>query len=146
MRTRLEERTIPDKPTYLCVELKGREPHHFRIPVMTDLMRIGEYINSTRDDGASEFFVAMMVLVGLAWYHETLDLETARPDRLDVDALAAYSREIQRELEDEGYTPAEMSYMAGVLSKEMAKRNNEAAEAMDLADFGQPPTDGSTTP
>ena len=144
MKIRLEQREIPDKPTYVSVDLPGRQPHHFRLPTLTEQQRLNELGATAR--GASGALEAAAVLLGISWYHEILDLEVDYPEDDTDHALRLYARAVQRDLEDYGYSPVEVSILLGRVSQAARERLSKAVEAIELADFGPPPTDMTISP
>jgi hypothetical protein len=145
VKPRLHRLVPVDKPGHLVVELPGKGPHHLRLPTWSAATRLAKYSVDRPDDGRWEYFA---LLIGAAWRHEAQEIEAQLP-ATDED-LPAYGEAVQIELEEAGYTARDVAVLAVAVldgcTARMHRRKQEAAEAVDLADFSGPPTATTSSP
>lgn len=147
MKTRIQELQIPDRPTIWVVEIRDREPHHFKLPALSLMERVTDaYREQTDEDGRISHAYAIeagSAFVGLCWHHETLELETPRPDAFDPASIAAYAWAVQEELSDAGYSIASQHGLAQTAWNHVQERFrsalSEIREAHERADFSSAP-------
>jgi hypothetical protein len=157
MRDRTEVLQPVDKPGHLCVELPGKGRHDFRLPTWSQSRRISEFAGVTvegegdakrvvwarGDGGAFEYYA---LLVGASWRHQCLTIEAAYPvEDNSTAALIRYAEAVQQELEEEGYTFAEVVTLAGGILDALNERQREREEGEQLAGFSSPTSAGTTS-
>ena len=150
MKPRTEPLRCPDKPGYVRVPLEGRDVHAFRLPTWSEATRLAEFSQArpTADANRREF---LALLIGASWYHEALRLEAEYPiDDPSPANLIRFGRAVERELEEEGYTLAEVEALGGALldasTARVRLRKAETQEAEKLADFSEPPPGTASSP
>lgn len=162
MIPRASPRTVPeDNPVYIEVEL-AKGTHHLRIPStiagaramgalpkdLIDTVRevdpaagLTEILQLARSAGPQALSLAGHV-VGVAWHHRTLDLESVQ--RAKEDPLV-HGERVFEELYEAGYSLDEILSLAFVVATEWLTRNGRAAEALKRADFFAPTRGGMTS-
>jgi hypothetical protein len=147
MKTRMEPLVAVDKPGHFVVDVADKGPHHFRLPALSQTQRIADYWNARPVSDDAHILEQAGITIGLAWRHESLEIEAVYPDDNPTDAaLTTYSIAVQRELEEAGYTMADVIGMCFAIARKVNARVAESAEAKKLADFTSAAAPAAATP
>jgi len=147
MHTRQTPRTIPDKPNYWTLTLGDKGAHGFRDPLPVYKGLIGgaltdadfAKIAAAAKDGrittsTVDVWAITGAVIGLCWYDATRDLD-AGSIRDHGGDLMAYGEAVLYELQDEGYTDADVGPVLSAFLKRALPVDELAKEAMARADF-----------
>ena len=150
MQRRATERIVPELSNYVTLDVDG-QPHPMRIPDaiagLSALRGIGSrrlamlgsldrsvpsMVLALLEQTGPEVLGALCYLIGVAWRHPHLDLETDTSNRRDTIAIG---RDVLVELEDGGYTIEQVVMMGAALVGHWSERNAAGAAALERADF-----------
>jgi hypothetical protein len=145
----VKDRTEPlrpvDKPGHLVITLPTKGQHNLRLPTWSTASRIASWWGDRpTGDGSWEYVAA---LLGVCWAHQTLEIEAVFPiDDPSPANLVRYSDQVQRELDEAGYSSGEADALAEPIIAALKARRGEQGAAQKQADFSAPPTGNSTSP
>jgi hypothetical protein len=153
MQRRATERIVPELSNYVTLDVDG-QPHPMRIPDaiagLSALRGIGSrrlamlgsldrsvpsMVLALLEQTGPEVLGALCYLIGVAWRHPHLDLDTDTSNRRDTIAIG---RDVLVELEDGGYTIEQVVTMGAALVGHWSERNAAGAAALERADFFGP--------
>lgn len=121
MQPRVEPLTIPDSERYFAVDLGDKGVHHFRLPDFTAPHIISEFASKIRHQRRADQAMLAGLALGLCWYHRAYELETEPPEEETARALRAYSRAVQGELVDAGYTNLHLLQMLNPVLRQVKR-------------------------
>lgn len=161
MKPRSQNRTLPNHPPYFECMLEGRGMHWLRAPShaqLAQLISVTQYAPlAVVAMAASEDFNTQLAmfhqagdeigelagaLIGFAWFHESLDLDThtAKPirppgKRPDYTPYCAYGAAVYEELHEAGYTLQEIAGMLVAILGTIAAATSVSDEVVERATF-----------
>jgi len=116
---------VPSSALYFTVELEGREPHHFRIPMhATCASLVTQWARATKEIGLSsglpDLWAAAVstkitgLILGTCWHHRTKGLESRRDSFAPTESGALeYGNAVCEELSEAGYTDNDLGELGG---------------------------------
>lgn len=140
MKTRTTPRVIPDKGRYWSMDIQGTK-HRFRFPYIAHAFSLVNMARSAAEqelveDNATRAMGLLPVvgaMLGVCWYHETLDIEATWDKK--ADRLTAFGEAVIDELQEEDYDILGLLSITQEFAAELGKRLRPAAEAAEVADF-----------
>lgn len=155
---------VPNISTYLCVDLGARGEHHFRVPSVLTGARLLKAVDTEALGGlmamaatdlrgqpmallgvlrtsGPETIALAGFLLGVAWYHEQLALDTT----IDEAAPLVTGEAVIEELHEAGYSLGELVVMAVAVANAWAERNTVSAEVAARTSFFGHPTDSMSS-
>ncbi|MBT7098377.1 hypothetical protein HN937_13450 [Candidatus Poribacteria bacterium] len=147
MKTRTDERKIPDLPHYWHAVIGTNGEHVFRIPSQLGCLKLSRKtakLQEASEDGTERAITNLAhagMMIGEMWAHPTEDLET---DRATLRNDAEYGEAIHEELHEAGYTSKDVNDLMTGLSERVRAEITGSEDVAKREDFTEASVDTGT--
>lgn len=136
MKTRAKPRVVDeDSPRYFQVELPDKGNHHMRFPTYSLASRLQAWVIERQYPESAGGPLYSGAMIGAFWWHRSKDLESLLSRRADHDEIDEWAESVLDELQDDGYTLADIKALATECDLKLADWTRSLLKSKDEADF-----------